>query len=327
MSSKPIQLLSGQRSLASISQDGKRAYVTESGTPRSELVTFDRRANNLVALAGFSGVSALDPAFSRDGQWIAYSKGDDIRELWRSRADGADPKQLTSDGLEGHLPAWSPDGKEIAFTGGKRSGPTRIHLISPDGGDDPRPLVPDNFWPLDPQAPDKWQGAPTWSPDGTRIAFGEDGNHFPIPATCAIHVYDRRSQRLSTLPGSEGLWTARWSPDERYLAATTRDYGKLMLYDFKTQKWRQLDDGFIGDNPAWSHDGKYLYYMKPSATPPAMLRIRVPTGKPEPFADLSVLTHHTGAFTKWSSLTPKGDLLLINHDSNQEIYAYDLKLP
>jgi len=182
-------------------------------------------------------------------------------------------------------------------------------------------------WPFDPQAPNGWQGAPTWSPDGTRIAFGENGNQFPIPATCAIHIYDLRTQRLSNLPGSSGLWTARWSPDGRYMTATTRDNEKLMLYEFKTQKWSQLDDGFIGDNPAWSHDGKYLYYMKPYPDPPAMLRIRVPGGKPERVADLSVLAQRKGIITKWSSLTPTGALLLINYDADQEIHAYNLKLP
>ena len=100
-----------------------------------------------------------------------------------------------------------------------------------------------------------------------------------------------------------------------------------MLYDFKTQKWSQLDAGFMGDNPAWSHDGRYLYYMKPSGDPPAVLRIRVPGGKPERFADLSALADRPGTIMQWSSLTPAGDLLLINHDANQEIYSYDLKLP
>jgi len=323
---KPIQLLSGKRNLAWISRDGKKAYVIEGGTQRQKLVALDPRMEAVMDLAALSGVSALEPAFSRDGKWIAYSKGD-TWELCRSRGDGTDHQQLTFDPYEGHLPAWSPDGKQIAFMGQQNSKPTRIYLISPDGGDSPRPLVPYNLWPLDPQAADGWQGGPTWSPDGTQIAFGENGNHFPIPATCAIHVCNLQTQQLSTLPGSDGLWTARWSPDERYLAATTRNNEKLMLYDFKTQKWSQLDDGFIGDNPAWSHDGKYLYYMKPYADPPAILRIRVPGGKPERVADLSVLAQHTGTFTKWSSLTPAGDILLINYDSDQEIYAYDLSLP
>ena len=52
----------------------------------------------------------------------------------------------------------------------------------------------------------------------------------------------------------------------------------------------------------------------------------------QPQAESACRRHHKPmsappAITKWSSLTPAGALLLINHDSNQEIYAYDLKLP
>jgi len=90
-----------------------------------------------------------------------------------------------------------------------------------------------------------------------------------------------------------------------------------MLYDFKTQKWSQLDDGFIGDNPAWSHDGKYLYYLKPNA--PAMLRVFGPGGKLERVADSSVLVQRPGSFTTWSSLTPDNAFLLIHVDSRRNL--------
>ena len=89
----------------------------------------------------------------------------------------------------------------------------------------------------------------------------------------------------------------------------------------------QLDDGFIGDNQAWSHDGRYLYYLKSYADPPSIMRLRVPGGKPQRVADLSILDHQRGSFTLWSSLSPGDIPLLIRRDYNDEIYAYDLKLP
>jgi hypothetical protein len=100
-----------------------------------------------------------------------------------------------------------------------------------------------------------------------------------------------------------------------------------MLYDFQTQKWVQLDDGYIGENPAWSHDGHYLYYLKPYADPPAILRRRVPHGRPEQVADLTVLDRHRGSFMLWSGLAPGDIPLLQRREGNDEIDAFDLKLP
>ena len=71
---------------------------------------------------------------------------------------------------------------------------------------------------------------------GRRMAskspIGENGDHFPLSPVCAIHIFHLDTQILSTIPHSEGLWSARWSPAGRYLAALTRDDKKLMLYDF-----------------------------------------------------------------------------------------------
>jgi hypothetical protein len=53
----------------------------------------------------------------------------------------------------------------------------------------------------------------------------------------------------------------------------------------------------------------------------------VPHGKPEQVADLTVLDRHRGSFTLWSSLAP-GDIPLLQRlEANDEIDAFDLKLP
>ena len=65
----------------------------------------------------------------------------------------------------------------------------------------------------------------------------------------------RRTRRVqvSELPGSRGIFAPRWSPDGRYIIAGSHRSDKLMLYDFKNHKWRQLGDslepggyGFMG---------------------------------------------------------------------------------
>jgi Tol biopolymer transport system component len=42
------------------------------------------------------------------------------------------------------------------------------------------------------------------------------------------------------IPGSDGLFSPRWSPDGRYLAAIRPAGGGVMLYDFNSHNWQQL---------------------------------------------------------------------------------------
>src|SRR5262249_25476835 len=118
-----------------------------------------------------------------------------------------------------------------------------------------------------------------WSPDGNSLAFG--ANPWSQLSTIDIKVLDLSNRKLRTLPGSEELSTPRWSPDPRYLAAVSRDAQKLMLFDFKTQKWTALAKTVIS-SPEWSRDGNYIYFDNhPTQKEPAMMRLRLRDGKLE----------------------------------------------
>src|SRR6202162_4932456 len=162
-------------------------------------------------------------------------------------------------------------GKTILFfnTSGTNK-PSKIYEVSLDGGS-PRPLMPDN---PDPQTD------PSWSPNGSKIVFA---GH-PADATSSIRVFDLATHQISTLPGSQGMYSPRWSPDGRYIPALSADAERLLLFDFQTQQWTELAQGSMGWLE-WSKDGQYLQANDFSGTG-TVIRIRLSDHKTERVVDL-----------------------------------------
>ena len=142
-----------------------------------------------------------------------------------------------------------PDGKQIAFSAASPGKPWKVFVIGKDGGN-PLPVTSQEFKETD----------PTWSPDGNTLAFGHvDDLH---PESTFIQTCDLRTHQLSKVPGSDGSFAPRWSPDGRYIIAlTAAGNNKLMLYDTKSQSWREVKLAltFIG-YLSWSSDSAYLYF-------------------------------------------------------------------
>ena len=161
--------------------------------------------------------------------YVSYPEG----TLWRSKMDGSERLQLTYPPSQALMPRWSPDGKTIVFfeTSGTNK-PSKIYEVSREGGS-PRQLMPDN---PDPQAD------PNWSPDGSKIVFA---GRTADPAS-SIRILDLATHQVSTLPGSQGMFSPRWSPDGRYIPALSADSKRLLLFDFQTQKWTELATGQHG---------------------------------------------------------------------------------
>ena len=138
---------------------------------------------------------------------------------------------------------------------------------------------------------------------------------------------DLRSKRVTSLPGSAGLFSPRWSPDGRYIAAITTDEGyKLMLFDFVTQKWTQVFGSPIG-YLLWSHDGKYIYFQD-MRNAERIVRLRISDRKIEHVVDIkNVGRLTTGTFVDWFGLAPDDSPLFARDISTSEIYALEMDWP
>jgi serine/threonine protein kinase/Tol biopolymer transport system component len=304
--SQPVALTSSPLSLSSPvpSKDGHKLFLIGQ-TYRGELMRYDAKSAQLTPFLG--GISAEFVDFSRDGQWVTYVA---YREgtLWRSKADGSERVQLTYPPMYPVLPRWSPDGSKIIFfefarTAGK---PARIYEVSKDGGS-PRELLPDDH---------TQQLDPNWSPDGSKIIFAGESND----PSSAIRVLDLATRKISTLPGSDGLYSPRWSPDGRFVSAFSADSKTLLLFDFRTEKWSKLAEGSLSWLN-WSHDSRYVYVLDFRGKD-AVVRIRVADQKTEQVADLKNFIT-VGRYGGWLALTPDDSPLLLHDTGTQDVYSVD----
>jgi len=214
---------------------------------------------------------ADDYAFSPGGSEVVFSQqvheggADTKRELFVMNADGSGVTQLTHDGAYAGYPAWSPDGTTIAYDSYRGSDyipgclglsicPTDLYLIDAAGGT-PRPFATNV---------DVSETTPSWSPDGSRIAFAELGKD---GTGSIVNAAVDGSDRIELTPDGDVSFPS-WSPDGRWIlyllghdgtnllvTATPTDSGHHVITDTHT------DTNF--GRPVWSPDGELIAYARP----------------------------------------------------------------
>jgi Tol biopolymer transport system component len=134
-------------------------------------------------------------------------------------------------------------------------------------------------------------------------------------------MLDLSSKQVSIVPGSKGLFGARWSPDGQSIAAVHMDSTDLSVFDIKSQRWSVIVKGTLG-YPSWSANGKAIYYMN-FGEAPSVFRVRVADGKVEHVLDLKNL-HLTSNLGMWMGLDPSDALLFLRNIGTRDIYALTL---
>lgn len=106
--------VTGDIQAMSLSPTGKRAVFEA----RGEVVTVPAEEGEIRNLSGTSGVREMTPAWSPDGQWIAFiSDRTGEHEIWVRASDGSSEERQVTRGGDSwrYPPVWSPDSKKIAF--------------------------------------------------------------------------------------------------------------------------------------------------------------------------------------------------------------------
>jgi tricorn protease len=201
---------------------------------------------------------ANDPNFVRDGGISPSGKRAVLAyrgEIVTVPAKKGDPRNLTqSPGAHDRSPAWSPDGKSIAYFS-DASGEYQLVVRPQDGKDAGRsyPLKGAGFY-----------EQPAWSPDSKKIAF--------IDNSRTLFWIDLESGAVKKIdaepiygPARVSRTAYKWSPDSKWLAYSLTNragFQAIWIHDIAAGKSHAVTDGLAeAAEPVFDSNGKYLYFL------------------------------------------------------------------
>jgi tricorn protease len=203
----------------------------------------------------------LNAAISPTGARAVFEAHGEILTI---PAEKGDVRNITnSPAVADRSPAWSPNGKWIAYFS-DRSGEYALHIKSQDGMGAVRSI--------DLGQPPSYFFDPVWSPDSKKIVYTDkrlnlwylDLNH-PTPIKIDTDTY------FSFFPGINPAW----SPDSRWIAYTkviTNRMRGVFIYSLETGKSTQVTDGMSdAEYAAFDKSGKYLYFTASTNSGPTQM--------------------------------------------------------
>jgi dipeptidyl aminopeptidase/acylaminoacyl peptidase len=219
-----------------------------------------------IAAVGFSSGPEAEKPTGRL-VFLRYPTGNSV--LWTMRVDGTGARRVTrSHSVEEVEPEWSPDGRKIAYSRSDKChteptdlGCNRIWTVNADGSD-ARRLIPRQVPGLLANRAVSFH-APTWSPDGRRIAYEQSIWESQRSNLYVMNADGSGRRRLTRLRNAR---SPAWSPDGAKIAFThrpERGNREIFVLTLKTGKLRRLTRTTADESlPQWSPDGRRIVYQR-----------------------------------------------------------------
>jgi serine/threonine-protein kinase len=193
---------------------------------------------------------------SPDGRRVAVGITEQGAQLWLYDLSRETLTRLTFEGNVNGFPAWTPDGKRIAFSSNKE-GPTNIFWELADGSGGLERLTTSEYI----------NTPVSWSPDGQLLAFHENNPTtqrdiwvLPLGDPSAGPGQVRKTQPFLRTRFDEGA--PRFSPDGHWLAYISDESGRYEIYvqSFPGPGGKRQISTEGGTEPVWNRNGRELFY-------------------------------------------------------------------
>jgi tricorn protease len=275
---------------AIVFENGGYIYRMDLATEKAERVPIAVLEDFAVGRGGIRDVSKeiTNYEISPDGNRALFGARGDVFTV---PAKNGNVRNITSTpGVHERNSKWSPDGKWIAYISDE-SGEDEIYVRPQDGLGTPSQLTKDG---------DTYKYQPLWSPDSKKLLWADKKLRLQY-----VDVSGKSVTQVAQATAYEyAAYT--WSPDSRWIAfAQPEDLRMttIQLYSLDSKKTTEVTDGWFDSyEPAFSSDGKYLFFVSDRSFSPMygrtewnhiyvdMSRVYLVTlavGTPSPFAPKS----------------------------------------
>jgi tricorn protease len=235
-------------------ENGGRLYLLDLATEKPHEVKIEVVTDRATLKPQLEKVADLISwaSISPSGKRVAFEARGDVFTLPAEHGPIYDMTRTS--GVAERTPAWSPDGKLVAYWS-DRPGEYELTVRNADGSGEERTVT---------KLGSGFRYRIFWSPDSKNVVFADQAMNINVcdVATGAVTKIDKG---LYMFEGDLEAFTASWSADSRWVAydrGIERSNAAIFLYDTQDKKLTQVTSGFYDDSrPVFDPEGKYLYYV------------------------------------------------------------------